>query len=211
MAANLAIGAIAAVLALFGGLSVARAIDDAVPEDRWIPGIELPSVTTPEGTVPGVTTPERPAGPARPSAPRALHAPLYRPATFAEVLRRLRAVGGPAARLSVLRVAENDVVAQVQGRGKRVVFIVRSGGYQQTVTTPASAGPATFPLARVRAAVPATLERRVARMAGVAPGRIDYLAAVRSPVEATPYWVIFVRGGGLYRAQIDGRGLRRAG
>ena len=56
MAANVAIGAIAAVLALFGGLSVAGAIDDAVPEDRWIPGIELPSVTTPEGTVPGVTT-----------------------------------------------------------------------------------------------------------------------------------------------------------
>jgi hypothetical protein len=199
MAANLAIGAITAVLAMFAGLGVAGAIDDAVPEDRWIPGIDLPSIRTPEGTVPGVTTPERPVGPQPPRAPRALDAPLYRPATFAEILRRLRAVGGPAARLSVLRVAANDVVAQVQGRGKRIVFIVRAGGYQQTVTTPASAGPTTFPLARVRAAVPASLVLRVARVAGVAPGRIDYLAATRSPVEGSPYWVVFVRGGGFYR------------
>lgn len=211
MTANVAIGLLTAVLSVFAGLSVAGAIDDAVPDDRLLPGVRIPPVTTPEGTVPGVTTPERPAPPEPPPVPRALDAPLYRPAAFAEILRRLRAAGGPRARLSSLRVDAGLVVAQVGGRGKRIVLIVRAGGYQRTVTTPATGAPPAFPLARVRAGVPASLVARTARLAGVSPARVSYLVAARSPVEGRPYWVIFVRDGGFYRARIDGRGLRRLG
>ena len=211
MTANLAVGAVTAAIAVVGGIQVASAIDDAVPEDRFFPGITVPGITTPQGTVPGVTAPGRPA-PEEAATPRrrALSAPLYRPSTFREVVRRIRAAG--ATRVSSLRVDADDVVALAQGRGRRIVLLFRAGGFQRTVTTPAAPGLPTFPLARVRPAVPGSLVRRVARRAGVSPGLVDYLVATRSPVEGSPHWVVFVRGGrGFYRARIDGSGLRRLG
>lgn len=207
---NLLVGAVAAAIAIFAGLQVSAAIDDAVPEDRWLPGITVPGVTTPQGTVPGVTTPERPAPaqPARPAPRRAaLSAPLYRAAAFGEVLRRVRAAGGR--RIATLRVDHDDVVALAQGRGKRIVVFVRAGGQVQTSIQPLAGSPPAFALSRVRASVPGSLVRRVARRAGE---KIDYLVATRSPVDDDPYWVVFVRDGrGFYRARIDGSGLQRLG
>jgi hypothetical protein len=213
-AVDLAIGAVAAAIAVFAGFQVASAIEDAVPEDRWFPGITVPGITTPQGTVPGLTTPEQPvpSRPARPASPsRALDPPLYRAATFREVLRRVRSAGG--GRVSSLRVDADDVVALAQGRGRRVLFVVRAGGFQRTVTTRLpGGGPPAFALSRVRPGVPAALVRRVARRARVGPDQVDYLVATRSPVENQPYWLVFVRGGrGFYRAGMDGTGLRRLG
>lgn len=210
---NLLVGAVAAAIAIFAGLQVSAAIDDAVPEDRWLPGITVPGVTTPQGTVPGVTTPERPAPPkpARPAPRRAaLSAPLYRAAAFGEVLRRVRAAGGR--RIATLRVDHDDVVALAQGRGRRIVVFVRAGGQVQTSTQPLAGSPPAFALSRVRAGVPGSLVRRVARRAGVSPALVDYLVATRSPVDDAPYWVVFVGNGrGFYRARIDGSGLQRLG
>ncbi|MDX6699087.1 MAG: hypothetical protein QOE65_2484 [Solirubrobacteraceae bacterium] len=211
MAANLAIGAITAVLAVFGGLRVAGAIDDEVPRGRWIKGIDLPSVTTPRGTVPGVTTPEQPAPPGGRPATRALDAPLYRFATFSEILRRLRVAGGPGARVSMLRVAREDVVAQIESGRKRVVFVVRAGGVQQVVTTSATGRLASFPLAFLRPGVPGSLFRRTARMAGLPESRIDYVVATRPDAGSAPYWIIGAGSRGFFRAEMDGRNLRRLG
>ena len=212
MTANLAVGAVTAVVAVFAGLQVGAAIEDAVPEDRFFPGITVPGVTTPQGTVPGITAPEQPAPetPARPAAPRALKAPLYRPSSFREVLRRIRAAG--ATHVSSLRVDADDVVALARGRGRRIITIVRVDGFQRTLATPATPGVPAFPLSRIRPAVPASLVRRVARRAGVSPDRVDYAVATRLPVDPSPYWLVFVRDArGHYRARIDGTGLQRQG
>ncbi len=209
---NLLVGALAAAIAVFGGIQVSAAIEDAVPEDRWLPGITLPGITTPQGTVPGVTAPEQPAPepPGRSAVPRALQAPLYRAATFREVLRRVRATG--ARRVTSLRVDADDVVALARGRNRRIVVFIRAGGFQRTSDSPLAGTQPDFALSRIRAGVPGSLVRRVARRAGVSSGFVDYLVATYSPIDDAPYWLAFVRGGrGFYRAEIDGTGLRRLG
>lgn len=211
-AGNLAAGVIAAAIAVFAGFQVAATIDDAVPRDRWLPGITLPGVTTPQVTVPDGAVPEQSASEAgRPGRAGGLRVPMYSASTFREVLRRMRASG--ATRVSSLRVDADDVVALARARGRRMIFLIRAGGFQRTLTqSPTDGGPAAFALSRVRPAVPGSLVRRVARRAGVSPGLVDYLVATRSPIEAAPYWVVFVKGGrGFYRARIDGTGLQRLG
>jgi hypothetical protein len=213
MAANLAIGLITALIAVIGGVSVAQVIEEEVPDDRSIPGVTIPGYTSPRVTVPEITAPEVPAQPAPPpESSRVLQAPLYRASTFRRILGRLRRAAGRRARLTTMRVAAQDVVAQVQGVRRRILFLVRAGGLERTVTTPSIPGPLSFPLAQVRPGVPARLVRRAARRAGVNPGRVDYLVATVTPVAKRPQWLIFVRGGrGFYRARIDGSRLEKLG
>jgi len=205
---------VAGAIGVGAAIGAAGAIDDAIGEGGG-PKIRspfalpsLPSIPS----VPSTPTPSAPEPPAGPPGTRQFSGPLYRPANFARVLAILRAEGGPAARVFNMRVDADDVVAQIVGRGRRKIVLLRASGDRRVVSIPTSPGLTSFPLGRLRRDSAARMVSAVARSAGVNPSRVDYLVASVLPVEDRPGWIAFVRVPlRTFRANLDASGLQRLG
>jgi hypothetical protein len=190
-------------------IAAAGVIEDAIGEGGG-PRIRSPFALPSLPSLPSVPSTPAPV-PEQPRGPE-LSGPLYRPANFARVLAFLRAEGGPAARVFNMRVDADDVVAQIVGRGRRKIVIVRASGERRVVSIPATPGLSAFPLRQLRPDSAARMVAAVARAARVSTARVDYLVATVLPIENRPGWIAFVRVPlRTFRANLDATGLERLG
>jgi hypothetical protein len=177
----------AGTLGLFG---LGSAVDSTTSEERAVPA-------------PGFDDPG-----AAPDPGEANGGSLLRPTR----VRRALAVARKDGRLQTLRVAPERIDATVvdSQRRMRILLIYPNGTVNRlgSATVPRSSIE-SIPWSTVDAAAPQRIARAAARDAGRSVRAVDYLVTIN--VGATPRWELFFKDGLHYRANVNGRAVRRVG
>lgn len=143
---------------------------------------------------------------------------FWSPANLRTALAAMRAKAGNAERMTSLRVDGDYLVAEyARGKERRYVYADRSGRVDLQSTRIGNPDDRAIAVGDVDPAAPDRVRRRIARIARVAPGKVDYLVLLLT-IGNAPYWVGYLdqesdydRQLNPFEARLDGSRVRAAG
>jgi hypothetical protein len=143
---------------------------------------------------------------------------LWKPANLKVALAAMRRVAGNAEKIVSLRVDTDYLVAEyARGKQRIHVYANRDGRVDKQNTRIGSPTDTSIGTGRVDPTAPDRVARRIARMAGVSPSKVDYVVLSLSFGDQ-PQWIGFLDQESDYDAQLnpffarlDGTGVKANG
>jgi len=121
---------------------------------------------------------------------------LFRTPNFARALATIRAHIGAGAKLDMLALYPGYMsVTQVVGGTERDLYVAFDGTYMLEDTGGTAGGLPLFALARVGAAVPAAIARRIATSGYVPARQLNYMVAEADPADNQLRWLVYPHQG----------------
>lgn len=199
----------AVVVLAVGGCVVGLVADKVSTGVDAVRSLSTEFDTTIVAPPPPGSAPSAPSTPAKP--PTGLgRGSLLRPTAFGGAVTRLRRSG--LGRLHNLRVSPARIDAQLVTRTGRLRSVqLLPGGDLKTLATspPGFSTSRTLSLAAIDRGAPQRLTRSAAGRARTSTGAVEFLVLL--DLGGEPGWVVYLRGGGGFRADRTGRGVQAIG
>jgi hypothetical protein len=196
-----AIGAFAIPAIISAVDEVGDTIDDATPT---VPGVDEPTGGGGDGDRRERRERDRPSRP--PTSPFS-ETSLLRRGNLAPALKRLQRIT-KSSRVRLIRIDAQSIVVQTalpDGR-TRLARATWQGDASVLSTVSTGGGPKTFPWSRIDPSVPNRIAR--ASLGGKRPSTFDYVVLVDI---IGLKWRAFLKSGGQFQANLDGRGVTKVG